>query len=76
MTIKRLFCIIHIILITSFFLQVSVELGVADHVWQEKQAAIAASINGLGDKFKPELCAAWLAYIRKTYRMGRLRNLT
>jgi hypothetical protein len=28
------------------------------------------TINALGDKFKPELCSAWLAYIRKTYPYG------
>ncbi len=49
MTIKLLICIIRIILILSIILQVRVELGIADHVWQEKHAAIAASIDGLGD---------------------------
>ena len=24
----------------------------------------------IGDKFKPELCAGWLAYIRETYSDG------
>jgi hypothetical protein len=56
-----------------------VELGIADQekraaiaasVWQEKRAAIATSIDGLGDKFKPELRVAWLAYIRETYPNG------
>ena len=56
-----LISIIHIILIISIISQVRIELGIADHVWQEKRAAIAASIDGLGDKFKPELRAAWLA---------------
>jgi hypothetical protein len=70
MTIKRLSCIILIILIISIILQVRVELGIADHVWQEKRAAIAATIDGLGDKFKPELRAAWLEYIRETYPDG------
>ena len=35
-----------------------------------RRAAIAASMDGLGDKFKPELRAAWLAYIRETYPDG------
>ncbi len=52
--------------------KVHVDLGIANHVWQEKQAAIAASINGLGDKFKLELRAAWLAYISKTYPDGQV----
>jgi hypothetical protein len=51
-------------------LQVRVDLGLANHVWQDKRAAIAASIDGLGDKFKPELRVAWLAYIRETYPNG------
>ncbi len=70
MTIKpliSLIVIIHIILIKSIIFQVRVDVGIADHDWQEKRAAIAASIDGLGDKFKPELRAAWLAYIRETY---------
>ena len=51
-------------------LQVRIDLGIADHVWQEKRAAIAATIDLLGDKFKPELRAGWLAYIRKSYQDG------
>ncbi len=70
MTIILVICIIHIILIISIISQVRVDLRIADHVWQEKGAAIAASIDGLGDKFKPELRAAWLAYIRETYPDG------
>ena len=35
-----------------------------------RRAAIAASIYGLGDKFKPELRAAGLAHIRKSYPDG------
>ena len=50
--------------------QVRVEVGIADHIWQEKRAAIAANIDNLGDKFKPELRAAWLAYILETYPDG------
>jgi hypothetical protein len=54
-------------------LQVRIDLGIANHVWQEKRAVIAARIDGLGDKFKPELraaCQAWLAYICETYPDG------
>ncbi len=35
-----------------------------------RRAAIAASIDGLGDNFKPEYRAAGLAYIRETYPYG------
>ena len=51
-------------------MQVRINLGIANHVWQKKRAAIAATIDQLGDRFKPELCAGWLAYIRKTYPDG------
>ena len=61
---------IHIILIISIMSQVRIELGIADHVWQEKRAAIAATVDELGDKFKPELRAGWLAHIRETYPDG------
>ncbi len=50
--------------------QVRVELGIADHVWQEKRAAIAVTVDALGDRFKAELRTGWLAYIRKTYPNG------
>jgi hypothetical protein len=54
----------------SIILQVHVKLGIANHVWQDKCSTIAATIDGLGDKFKPELRAGWLAYIRETYPDG------
>ncbi len=50
--------------------QVRVAVGIANHVWQEKCAAIAATVDALGDKFKPELRAEWLAQIRETYPHG------
>ena len=58
------------ILIISIMSQVRVDLGIPDHVWQEQRAVIASSINGLGDRFKPELRAGWLAYIRQNYPNG------
>ncbi len=64
--------LIRFILIVSIISLVQVELGIADHVWQEKRAAIAGTIasDALGDRFKPELRTGWLAYIRKTYSDG------
>ncbi len=47
--------------------QVRVAVGIANHVWQEKHAAIAATVDALGDRSKPELRAGWLGYIRETY---------
>jgi hypothetical protein len=37
--------IIHIILIISIILQLRVKLGIAEHVWQEKRAVIAATVE-------------------------------
>ena len=41
------------------------ELGIADHIWQDKLAAIAQTVDVLGDVFKPAMRAGWMAYIRK-----------
>ncbi len=57
-------------LIISIMSQVRVELGIADHVWQEICAAIAVTVDALGDRFKAELRAGWLEYIRETYPDG------
>jgi hypothetical protein len=62
--------LIRIILIILIMSQVRVDLGISDHVWQEKRAAIAETIDALGDRFKPEVGTGWLAYIRKTYSDG------
>ncbi len=35
--------------------QVNNYLGITDHLWQEKSAAIAATVNNLGDRFRPAL---------------------
>ncbi len=67
-----LISIISIIIIISIILQVHIKLGIPNHVWQEKHSVIATTINGLGAKYKPELCAAWLAYICKTYHDGQV----
>jgi hypothetical protein len=45
------------------------DLGIADHVWQDKRAAIAKPVDDLGDQFRPAMRAGWLAsaYIRTAY---------
>ena len=43
------------------------DLGLADHVWQDKRAAIAKTVDDLGDQFRPAMRAGWLSYIRKAY---------
>ena len=48
-------------------LQVRLELGIADHVWQATRAAIAKTVDSLGDEFCPLFRTGWLAYINRTY---------
>ena len=52
------------------FFQVRMELGIADHIWLDKRAAIAQTVDVLGDEFKPAMRAGWMAYIRKAYPDG------
>ena len=50
-----------------------VELGIADHIWLDKRAAVAQAVetvDALGDELKPAMHAGWMAYIRKVYRDG------
>ena len=46
------------------------ELGIADHIWLDKHAAIAQTVDELGDNFKPAIRAGWMAYISKAYPDG------
>jgi hypothetical protein len=43
------------------------DLGLADHVWQDKRATIAKNNDDLGDQFRPAMRVGWLSYIRKAY---------
>ncbi len=54
--------------------QVRVEIGVADHVWQQIRANIALTVYDLGDEFRPLFRAGWLAYIHKTYCAAQPRQ--
>ncbi len=49
-------------LIASF--QVRVDLGPPNH---KKRAAIAKTVDDLGDQFRPARRIRWLAYIKKAY---------
>jgi hypothetical protein len=42
-------------------------LGLADHVWQNKRAAIAQEVEGLGPQFRQAMHDGWLKYIKVTY---------
>ena len=52
------------------YFQVHMELGIADHIWLDKRAGIAQTVDELGDNFKPAMRAGWMAYIRKAYPDG------
>ena len=39
------------------------ELGLADHVWQNKRAAIAQEVEALGPQFRQAMHDGWLKYI-------------
>ncbi len=46
--------------------QVRIDLGLSDHIWVDKRAAIAKKFDDLGDQFRL-IRTGWLAYIAKTY---------
>ncbi len=43
------------------WIQVRIDLGLADHVWQNKRTAIAQEVDGLAMR------AGWLKYLKDTY---------
>mmetsp|Transcript_42169 Transcript_42169/g.88148 ORF Transcript_42169/g.88148 Transcript_42169/m.88148 type:complete len:130 (-) Transcript_42169:85-474(-) len=43
------------------------DIGLADHVWQDKKTLIAQYIDNLGDQFRPAMRTGWLSYIRTSY---------
>ncbi len=51
----------------THYLQVRQDLGLADHVWQDKRTIIAQSVDNLGDQFRPAMRAGLLSYIRRAY---------
>jgi hypothetical protein len=58
-------------LIIFIIFQVCADLGIADHVWQDKCAAIAQNNDALGDQFRPAVRAGWQKYICNTYPDSR-----
>jgi hypothetical protein len=49
------------------WIQVHIDLGLADHVWQNKRTAIAQEVDGLSAHFRPAMRDGWLKYIKDTY---------
>ena len=62
MTLIALKCIMQVISLMTL-----IALGIADHVWQDKRATIAGTVDALGDQFRPAMRAGWLSYIRTAY---------
>ncbi len=56
----------HIMLII-LWIQVRIDLGLADHVWQNERTAIAQEVDGLGARFRSAMWACWLKYLKNTY---------
>jgi hypothetical protein len=52
------------------YLQVRSDLGIVDHIWQDKRDVIAQSVDNLGDQFRPAIRTGWLKYIRNAYLDG------
>ena len=52
----------------THYFQVRQDLGLVDHVWQDKRTLIAQSVDNLGDQFRPAMRAGWLSYICRVYR--------
>ena len=59
--------VIVIIVLISNCSQIRADLGLPNHVWVDKPAAIAKRVDDLGDQFRPAMRRGWLAYIQKTY---------
>ncbi len=58
--------IMHIMLI-MLWIQVRIDVGLADHVWQNKRTDIAQEVDGLGAQFRSAMLAGWLKYLKDTY---------
>ena len=62
-----MFSLFHLFSLFLYFPFVSskvlrIDLGIAVHVWQDKRAGIAKTIDhdALGDRFRPAMRAGWL----------------
>ncbi len=57
----RIMVIMHIMLII-LWIQVRIDFGLADHVWQNKLNAIAQEVDGLGTQFRQAMRNGLLKY--------------
>ncbi len=51
----------------TYYGRVRQDLGLPAHVWQDKRAAIAITVDDVGDQVRPAMRAGWLSYIRHAY---------
>ncbi len=73
----RLLCFLRLLLLLrllKLFWKVRVDLGLPDHIWVDKRAAIAKKVDDLGDQFRPAMRTGWLAYIKKTYSADAVQH--
>ncbi len=63
---KHIMEVMHIMLII-LWIQVLIDLSLADHVWQNKRTAIAQEVDWLGAQFRSAMRAGWLSYFKDTY---------
>mmetsp|Transcript_35176 Transcript_35176/g.73671 ORF Transcript_35176/g.73671 Transcript_35176/m.73671 type:complete len:98 (+) Transcript_35176:305-598(+) len=50
--------------------KVRIDLGLVEHVWQDKRPDISQTVEALGDQFRQALRAGWLPYIQNAYAVG------
>ncbi len=67
---NNLFLQLYSLYLLCLYIQVCVDLGLSDHVWQDKHTAIALTVDSMGDQFRPAMRAGWLSYIRNAYPDG------
>jgi hypothetical protein len=56
-----------VVIMNIMWIEVHIELGLADHIWQNKCNTIAQEVYGFGAQFRPAMHAGWLSYIKDTY---------
>ena len=61
-----------VIILMLIMFQDRSDLGLADHVLQDKHAAFAATVDNLGDGLRPAHRNGWLVYIKKVYPLPPL----
>ncbi len=51
-----MFFILRVLIIFTSIFQVSVDLVLTDHVWQDKHAAVTHNVEAFDNQFNPAMC--------------------